>query len=273
MKVAAVHWTSDVYKKITDERSLFTAMEKELNKAQQQKVQLIVFPGFLGCLYAQITMEKFSEYLDMVYKFSKEFKVAICPGSYWEKTNNECYHSTSIIKNGKLIVNQRQIYLAKWEQRIGLSRGIKLNTCQLGKFNIGIMISTDNFYPQVGRALAKMGCDLVLSPIGLVGNYNEALQISGVHQKVQQNLFFAIECGFNGNVKGNSFWSSSSIHAPLLMTAEERGYLCKSNSTPQLLTAELVHKDRLKAISNFNVLNHLNTEFYCKMKMFNGGIK
>jgi len=61
------------------------------------------------------------------------------------------------------------------------------------------MLSTDVFYPQVARKLALMGADIVLSPVGFVGERNSWLQLSGVWQKAQLNHFFAIESAFNLN--------------------------------------------------------------------------
>ena len=38
---------------------------------------------------------------------------------------------------------------------------------------------------------ALKGADIILSPVGFVGENNRALQVSGMWQEVQQNQFFA----------------------------------------------------------------------------------
>ncbi|MFW6270965.1 MAG: carbon-nitrogen hydrolase family protein, partial [Bacillota bacterium] len=61
-----------------------------------------------------------------------------------------------------------------------------------------------------------------------MGEENPARQISGMWNQVQQNLFFAVESGFNGRLIDRFLWGNSFIHAPLEMTEEDNGLPIKS---------------------------------------------
>jgi predicted amidohydrolase len=117
---------------------------------------------------------------------------------------------------------------------------------------------------------ALKGVEIVLSPVGFIGEKNRALQVSGMWQEVQQNQFFAVESGFNGFLGEQDFWGESMIHAPLAMTRRESGFLARSSGKQSLIIAELDNKKRRKVISKFDVLSQLNRKFYQQMKMFRG---
>jgi len=279
MKVASVEWPKSEWKRIDKPKTLVHKIEEYLEKAIKEQVDIIVFPGFTGCFFQQLSYPDRSirslinevdsrEYIEQVKELSREYKIAICPGSYWQKEKNNIYHESSLIINGEIQLNQRQIYLARWERELGFSRGAKIELREIKDWKLALIISTDVFYPQVSRKIALRGADIVLSPVGFRGENNPALQISGIWQEVQQNQFFAVESGFNGFLGEQNFWGESMIHAPLAMTRRENGFLARSKGQQSLIIAELDNKKRRKAISKFDVLSQLNREFYQQMKMF-----
>jgi len=245
-----------------------------------------VFPGFTGCFYQQLNYPNKNlqglikeadsrEYIEQVKELSQNYKIAICPGSYWQKEKNNIYHESSLIIDGEVQLKQQQIYLMRWERELGFSRGTKIELKEIKDWKVALIISTDVFYPQVSRMAALKGADIVLSPVGFTGalkgadivlspvgftgEKNRSLQISGMWQEVQQNQFFAVESGFNGFLGEQSFWGES-----------VDGYLERSSGQKSLIIAELDNKKRRKAISKFDVLSQLNREFYRQMKMFRG---
>src|SRR5690625_7718697 len=92
----------------------------------------------------------------------KTNNLLICPGSYFEQVEGKTYHSSCLIKNGKIVLKQRQLYLAKWEQKLGLSRGTKLYFYQYHSFKIALIISTYTFYSQVIRYVTYQFVNLFL---------------------------------------------------------------------------------------------------------------
>jgi len=281
MKVASVEWQKSEWKRIDKPEALVHQIKECLEKAIKEQVDIIVFPGFMGCFFQQLRYPDRSiksiineadsrEYIEQVKELSRKYKIAICPGSYWQKEKSNIYHESILIINGEVQLKQRQIYLARWERELEFSRGTKIELKEIKDWKVALIISTDVFYPQVSRMIALRGADIVLSPVGFIGENNPALQISGMWQEVQQNQFFAVESGFNGFLGERNFWGESMIHAPLAMTRRENGFLARSRGQQSLIIAELNNKKRRKAISKFDVLSQLNREFYQQMKMFRG---
>jgi len=281
MKVASVEWQKNEWKRIDKQKALIYKIKEYLEKAIEGQVDIIVFPGFTGCFYQQLNYPNKNlqglikeadsrEYIEQVKELSQNYKIAICPGSYWQKEKGNIYHESCLIKDGKVQLKQQQIYLVRRERELGFSRGTKIELKEIKDWKVALIISTDVFYPQVSRMAALKGADIVLSPVGFTGEKNRSLQISGMWQEVQQNQFFAVESGFNGFLGEQSFWGESVIYALLEMTKEEDGYLERSSGQKSLIIAELDNKKRRKAISKFDVLSQLNREFYRQMKMFRG---
>jgi len=281
MKAASVEWKKNEWKRINKPKVLVYKIKEYLEKAVKEQVDIIVFPGFTGCFFQQLScpdkgMQSLiseadsGEYIEQVKDLSQNYKIAICTGSYWQKEKGNIYHESCLIINGEVRLKQRQIYLARWERELGFSRGTKIKLKEIKNWKLALIISTDVFYPQVSRMAALRGADIVLSPVGFTGEKSRALQISGMWQEVQQNQFFAVESGFNGFLGEQSFWGESVIYAPLEMTEGGDGYLERSSGQKSLIIAELDNKKRRKAISKFDVLSQLNREFYQQMKMFRG---
>jgi predicted amidohydrolase len=281
MKVASVEWPKSEWKMIGKPKTLVHKIEEYLKKAIKEQVDIIVFPGFTGCFFQQLSYPDRSirslinkadsrEYIEQVKELSRKYQIEICPGSYWQKEKNNIYHESILIINGEIQLNQRQIYLARWERELGFSRGAKIELREIKDWRLALIISTDVFYPQVSRRIALRGADIVLSPVGFTEEKNWALQVSGMWQEVQQNQFFAVESGFNGFLGKQSFWGESVIYAPLEMTEKGDGYLERSSGQQSLIITELDNKKRRKAISKFDVLSQLNREFYQQMKIFRG---
>lgn len=279
MKVTSVEWPKSEWKRIDKPKTLVHKIKEYLEKAIKEQVDIIVFPGFTGCFFQQLSYPDRSirslineadsrEYIEQVKELSQGYQITICPGSYWQKEKNNIYHESSLIINGEVQLKQQQIYLARWEREWGFSRGAKIELREIKDWKLALIISTDVFYPQVSRMVALRGADIVLSPVGYTGENHPALQVSGMWQEVQQNQFFALESGFNGFLGEQNFWGESVIYAPLEMTEKGDGYLERSSGQESLIIAELDNKKRRKVISKFDLLSQLNREFYQQMKMF-----
>lgn len=272
MKVAAVTWDKEELKKIRDHQGIIDRIKKYIEEAVSLNIELLVFPAFTGCLYDQlrynwgnlgeIKKQANNDFFLEMQKLSKTCEMIICPGSYWERDGENIFHTSNLLLKGKTLLKQRQLYLARWERKIGLSRGKEARMIEYSDWKIGIVLATDVFYPMVSRWLALKGADLVLSPVGFRGIKNEARQVAGIWREVQQNLFFAVESGFNGTLFNMEFWADSIIHAPLEMTLKDDGILVRSNFSKGLIYSHLNRDERKRAINRFNVLKQLNPDFY-----------
>jgi predicted amidohydrolase len=279
MKVAAVKWNHNKLAGLIRPEDLIGKIQTFLEQAHKLQIEAIVFPAFTGCFYSQLEYgcESIGElmaksdsgsYIKLILNLSKKYQMAICPGSYWEKEGNCTYHTSCIIVCGQVLLKQRQVYLARWERELGLERGAEAELTDVNGFKAGIVLSTDVFYPQVSRMLALKGADIVFCPVGLVGKKSSVFQISGMWKEVQQNLFFAVESGFNGRLGDVTMWAESMIHAPLEMTDKDDGFLSRSGDRNELIYSQLDNEKRKRAISRFDVLAQLNPGFYRNMGMF-----
>lgn len=263
MKAASVVFRKDDFIELESYEKLLAKVEGWLELCYGQNTDIVVFPALLGCIF-----DKSEEYVKDIVLLSSSYKdLAICPGSFYENYQGRTYHSSCIIMNGNIIMKQRQIYLTKWEERMGLSRGIELDNISLKGMKLGMLISTDAFYPQVSRALAMSGAELVLAPTAVKGGPNLPRQFAGLWQNVQANLFFGVESGFKGSFNKYAFHGNSIIHAPLEMTADGSGILASEEEcrNDAVIIAELDNEKRKEAVIKFNTLAQLNTEAYESM--------
>lgn len=260
MKVASVALGRDEYRELTSYKWLVGKAEKWLEVCHESGISVVVFPALLGCFF-----DDWESYISDIIGMSRIYKgMAICPGSCYEKDLGKTFHTSWVIMEGNIIVKQRQIYLAKWEKELGLSRGNELKSFSLEEIKLGIMLSTDVFYPQVSRTLAMSGVELVLAPSAVIGSENAARQLFGLWQNVQANLFIGVESGFKGYFKRHEFYSKSMILSPLEMTEKGDGILAREDDREgsPIITADIDNRKRKVAVGRFNTLAQLNHEVY-----------
>ena len=259
MKVASIVLKSDEYKELISYESLMLKAGQWLEACGTSGVSVVVFPALLGCFF-----DDWERYINDIAGMSRSYKgMAICPGSCHERSCGKTWHTSWIITDGNIILRQRQLYLAKWEKELGLSRGEELGSFFLGGMKAGLLISTDIFYPQVSRALALSGVELVLAPAAVRGGDGGLGQLAGLWQNVQSNLFFGVESGFKGSFRGKDFYSASMIHAPLEMTDKGDGILAtEAPGGSNIVVADMDNTRRKEAVKSFNTLAQLNPEAY-----------
>lgn len=274
-KVAAVLSHENHHPRVKEEQdtanALLMTMKKVVEDCYKEEIKIIVFPAYTGAV-----TEDHMQFLDGVMEISRIFPtVAICPGSFIEWEGGNKYHSSCIVKNGCVILKQRQLYRANWEIAAGFSQGTDVEIADLFGKKVGIVLSTDAFFPQVSRYMTLEGVELVLSPMAILKESFRSVSSSyfPIWTNVQANMFFAVESGVKGVFQGQSFYSQSAIHAPLAMTENGDGFL---------QVEEVVNLDQLYMIAtldfrlrslclqhSFNPLKHLHPQIYSSI--FAGG--
>lgn len=265
MKAASVVLKNDEYKELKSYGKLVGKLEEWLEACSASGVSVVVFPALLGCFF-----DDWEGYINDVAVISRRYKgMAICPGSCHERSSGKTWHTSCLILEGQVVLRQRQIYLAKWEKELGLSRGEELGSFFFGGMKLGLLVSTDIFYPQVSRALALSGVELVLAPAAVRGGREGIGQFAGLWQNVQSNLFFGVESGFKGCFRGKEFFSASMLHGPLEMTEKGDGILgTEASGEWPIVAADTDNVKRKAAVKRFDTLAQLNTDAY--MDMFGG---
>jgi predicted amidohydrolase len=276
LRVATVEFSGEMLEGIKNTAEYLHIIERYIAQAADNEVDMVVLPGFTGCFYQLMHLNESDlrkavpkmehvVFVDEIMRLSQKYRLLICPGSYWERHGQNVFHTACIIKTGQVILRQSQLYLARWEREIGLSRGADVEVVDLNGWTAGIILGTDVFYPRVARRTALLGADIVLSPVGFVGEKNTWLQASGAWQQAQLNHFFAVESAFNGKLGQKRLWGESIIHAPLPMTLQEDGILQRTNNKKQFIISVLDRQKRGEALGEFNALAQLNREFYGKI--------
>lgn len=244
--------------------------EAAIASAKAKGIELLVFPALTGSAFSglQDGYAKNNDFFDVVRKITKKYlNIAVCPGSMWRREEGGIYHYSTIYQNGEVLLEQRQLYLSRYERTLGLARGEKLEFTNLNGFKTCIILSTDVFYPQVSRYAALCGANLVLCPVALEKRLGAAMDVAGVWREVQQNQFFAVESCLCGTLAGREYYGEPAVHAPLAATPGDDGFLAKGGKTA---IAEIDEKKRQDGIRTFDVLSMLNPELYRKMAMFGG---
>lgn len=265
-KVASVIFHNDLHPQEADHHKalhfLFSNMEKVVATCVDKGVIIVVFPAYIGCFTHDHRL-----FLDGVVRISKSYPtIAICPGSYIELEGSEKFHTSCVVIDGEIVLKQRQLYRANWEQEAGFSQGNEAVVVELFQRKVAILLNTDAFYPQVGRFFALKGVEIVLSPMAVRRDlpHFQIAPYYPIWTNVQGNMFFAIESGFKGHFSKYVFCSKSAIHAPLVMTKNGDGFLQIENIfKDRLLIATLDFSLRDRCLQHsFHPLKQLHPQVY-----------
>lgn len=269
MKVASFQISVIERQSIASAADVLRLIDAMCQRAADEDVDLLVLPGFIGCWYQELAQA--ADYLGELQRLSRGTEFYLCSGIYYSSCETSTRHAASLLHDSRIILEQEQLYLARWERAQQLGRGRAVEVVPLNDdFTVGMVLSTDVFYPQVARALALKGANLLLCPVGLVEPENPCRQLAGVWNLVQQNQVFAVESGFKVEVAGTSLWGSTIIHAPLDLTADDSGFLVCADNRSGWVVAELDEAKRQQVLRHYDVLSQLNPELYLQQGMFRG---
>lgn len=247
-----------------DDEQAYEAAEREAEQACRDGVELLVFPAYTGMVFGDAPGRFFEKISAISLRYPT---IAFCPGTMREITPEGEYRCSELIRNGSVLLHQRQLYLSRSERAKGLLRGSAIEYADVCGFKACIIMGTDVFYPQVSRMAALEGAGLAVCPAAYEKDAGRALQLSGVWREAQSNLFFAVESCFCGSYDGKEYCGEQTIQAPLSGSAQGTGFLARGSGT---VTAGLDKKQREKGIGKFDVLRQLNPEFYEASGMFGG---
>lgn len=153
--------------------------EKNIKKARdmleithREEADIICFPELFiagPCLYTEHALKDYAQsipgkFTETFSGFAEEYNLYIVMGSIVERENGR-YYNTSVLLSpeGRILGKYRKIFL--WHpEKPYIERGKELPVfkTQLGK--IGIQICWDLACPEVTRALAKEGAEIVFCP-------------------------------------------------------------------------------------------------------------
>jgi omega-amidase len=113
------------------------------------------------------TVTDFETEFDKIIDVAKEYNMAIIPGAFMERRNNNnnaLQISTPVIANDGVIAGrQLKIHPFRSQCKV-LKAGTKVLLFKSGNFKFGIGICYDIVFPEVARALLKKGADILFFP-------------------------------------------------------------------------------------------------------------
>ncbi|MFX1451253.1 MAG: carbon-nitrogen hydrolase family protein [Promethearchaeota archaeon] len=144
----------------------FNKIEELINEAKEKGIEIVCLPEKWNAKAALDPIEnKEGNVFQFLSKIAKKYKIFIVGGAILVKIDDKNYVVSYVFdNNGKCIGNQRKIHLYSYEnQYITSGSELELINTELGI--IGVAICFDlNAFPEVGRAYALNGADIVFNP-------------------------------------------------------------------------------------------------------------
>jgi predicted amidohydrolase len=152
-------------------------------------------------------------------------------GTVLEEEDGKYYNTSTLWRNGKLLAKYKKISPIKAELEAGVAKGsipIVLET-ELGK--LGMIVCADTFNPEVVKAVAALGAEIVSLPVAAMGTH-PTVEGHPLTVGIARNFgFYILKVG---NVCSNMRGGRSAIIAPW-------GVLGEVTDSPEdsILTADL----------------------------------
>ena len=232
------------------------------------KADLIVLPELFAVGYTFVSKEEAESLAEdlngttaqFLKRMAKSTESAIV-GGFIEREKNKIYNSAIIVSDTSVIGTYRKVHLY-YKEKLWFSPGNHaLKVYEVNKFNVGIMICFDWFFPETARTLALLGADIIAHPANLVLPYCQKAMVT----RCLENRVFAITSNRIGQEKRGvddfNFTGASQI------TSYDGTIL--SSAPIDKIYADIVDIDinnaRNKKLNNYNdLLADRRTEFYFK---------
>lgn len=133
---------------------------------------------------------------------------------YPETCDGTIYNSAAAVgADGKLLANHRKTLLANAYERTWFTPGGRLSSFQLGDWKVALMICCEVEYPELVRASARQGADLVVVPTALTANWGiVARQV--VPTRAFENSVYIAYANHAGNEHDLQYLGASCIVSP-----------------------------------------------------------
>ncbi len=140
-----------------------------------------------------------------------------------ELDGEKVYNSALLIGPRGILATYRKLHLFNTEKECFDPGDLPLEVCEVKGVRIGMMVCFDWIFPEVSRALALLGADLICHPSNLV--IPEKCQYSMITRCIE-NRVYAVTANRYGSERGIDFTGESQIVAPggeLIHRAEPSG--------------------------------------------------
>ncbi len=182
----------------------------------------------------------FEFYAHLFQSLASRVETWLAPGTVLESENDALYLTAFLINPaGEIVGRQRQMRVGAPESEWGVSAGDTLRVFETDIGDFGFVIGADANDPEIARALAAQGAQVVLHPTATLvetfrGNVSDPYQAATFPRNV--STFIA-----QANLVGENFRGRSAIYAPVEMTEDKRGILAqaKNDAAGEIIFANL----------------------------------
>lgn len=196
-----------------------------------------------------------------IKKLAKENKTYIVAGlpTRDEKIHGLIYNSAIIVHpNGKVDIYNKWFLptFGPFEEKIFFDEGESLTVSKTKFGKIGLIVCYDIFFPEICKAYALLGCDMIIcisaSP-SITRKYFEIL----IPARAIENTVFMVYTNIVGTQENLVFWGGSQVYDPLANEIIKAPYFKES-----IVTCDINLKDIDKARANRPVIRDVRPVIY-----------
>ncbi len=245
---------------------------KMINQACQRNVDLVILPEVFNCPYQADLFPLYAETYpgpttDFLSTMAREKGVGIVGGSIIEQSaQGKLYNSSFVFdEHGNLIGRHRKIHLfdvdmpgrITFKESDTLSPGNNITLIKFKHMTFGLLICYDIRFPEISRALALEGADLLIIPAAFnltSGPLFWELMIRS--RAVDQQVFVAAAAPATNSEAYYQAWGHSMVVDPWGRT------IAMADDREQIVFAELDFSISQQVRLEVPVLKHRRTDLY-----------
>ncbi len=211
--------------------------------AQSPRGFLDVFKGDMppmARLFAGVSPYALEVYRNTFGDLAREHGINILAGSILVAEGQQVFNVAHLFdRRGDLVLQQRKVHLFPLEKEWGANEGDGVAVADLDVGRVGVLLGLDAQSPELGRALAAQGADLLLAATAHPDECYTLENLSGLWARVQDNAVFGVKSCLYGQLAKFVVRGRSGIYAPCAMTEDRTGILAEAPFTDQdaLITA------------------------------------
>jgi predicted amidohydrolase len=197
-----------------------TAAKTAVLKAAEQNPALIALPEYFtvpNCMAdftdaSKISKQTATKTIAFLKEISKIIDdIYLLGGTVLEEDHDKYYNTSTLWRNGKLLAKYKKISPIKVELEAGVAKGSTPMVIDTDFGKLGMIVCADTFNPEVVKAVAALGAEIVSLPVAAMGTH-PTVQGHPLTVGIAQNFgFYILKVG---NVCSNMRGGRSAIIAP-----------------------------------------------------------
>nr|KJR72449.1 MAG: nitrilase [Vulcanisaeta sp. AZ3] len=143
-----------------------------------------------------LSKSEFDEYVDLLRELSSEVGSIIIGGSAYVDLGGRTISICPIVSSKGLINYSEKIRPSRATgERLSVSGGSRLGVIDLGDWRVGCVVCIDAMYPEITRALARHGVDIIVNPSSISVDRAQLWRSLGLIRAFENSAYFASAMG------------------------------------------------------------------------------